>query len=283
MWRKVVLNCKVIGMTNNGERFAVVTGASSGVGRAVAYDLSVSGWHVVAIARRQSKLLELQREAESAGGKVTVLSADLSDEHTQVPPLLPPPGVRPSEVVLVYAAGVFGPIGLMGVESLDDWMRTIQTNFLGAVRVTNALLPLIREVGKGRLVYVSSSQALHEPDPLVTAYATSKVALNFFAASTSKEFVGSDVAVVALHPGDLKTEMWEQIQTSAGNAGPEAALYSEWAERVGLTGGDGLDAAVAIVREAIDRPAAEVNGEFLVAGGGLVDHPQPGRVGTSNG
>ena len=265
-------------MTTGIRKVAVVTGGSSGIGRAVALRLVADGWHVVAIARREPELARLVTEVRQGGGTADFLAADLS-----IPASLDGDGLvrltrNFDHVALVYSAGVFGPIGPLDRVPLDEWMTAFGTNFLGAVQITHLLLPRMLAAGSGRLVYVSSAQALHDPDPLVTAYATSKVALNFFVASIATSLAGTGVVATALHPGDLKTPMWASIKSSAEALGEEAQELRAWASEIEKSGGADMSSAVEVVMRALHAPAEEVNGCFLLPTTGLFAHPTAAQI-----
>ena len=133
----------------------MVTGASSGIGAATAKTLATQGFHVVAVARRADRI---QRLAEEIGG--TAVVADVTDDSA-VQSL----AARLGRVeVLVNSAG--GARGLQPVSEadLDDWRWMWETNVLGTLRVTRALLPALIESGNGLIVTVTSTAALEVDD-----------------------------------------------------------------------------------------------------------------------
>jgi NAD(P)-dependent dehydrogenase (short-subunit alcohol dehydrogenase family) len=122
--------------------------------------------------------------------------------------------------------------------------------------------------GWGRIVNFSSAAALHPPGPLNSAYGTSKVALNQFTRHLAAELATSGVTANAIHPGEVKTEMWATVRDEAGSTGPIGAGYRQWAADVERTGGDDPQKAVDLVLRIITDPA-EINGKFLWIEGGL--------------
>src|SRR5690606_7453116 len=139
---------------------AVVTGASSGIGRATAARLVADGWRVLAVARREERLAELAAETGCE-----ILPVDVTDDAS-VAALV----ARVEELfdgslnAVVHVAG-----GALGVETaaeadLEKWQRMYDINVLGAVRVTRALLPAVRRSGRGDLLFLTSV-AGHEAYP----------------------------------------------------------------------------------------------------------------------
>jgi NAD(P)-dependent dehydrogenase (short-subunit alcohol dehydrogenase family) len=105
---------------------------------------------------------------------------------------------------------------------------------------------------------------------LNSAYATSKVALNQFTRHLAAELAGTGVTANAIHPGEVKTEMWANIRDQAATLGPEADGYRKWVEWVDQTGGDDPQKAADLVRKLTSRDtSADVNGQFLWIDGGL--------------
>jgi NAD(P)-dependent dehydrogenase (short-subunit alcohol dehydrogenase family) len=116
--------------------------------------------------------------------------------------------------------------------------------------------------GWGRIINFSSAASLHPPGPLNSAYGTSKVALNQFTRHLAAELAGTSVTANVIHPGEVKTAMWEAIKVESGNvAGAEA--YRQWAADVGQHGGDDPQKALQLVLEIIDGKYAHSSGKFL--------------------
>jgi NAD(P)-dependent dehydrogenase (short-subunit alcohol dehydrogenase family) len=190
-------------------RTAVVTGAASGIGRAIAGSLARRGCHLALADIDHAGLL---RTAESIAGedgtggvRISLHHLDVSD-HSAV-------AAFPARVsaehggadVLVNNAGV----GLVGTfleiaESDFDWLFAI--NFGGVVRMTRAFLPLLQKSDDARLVNISSLFGLIAP-PGQTAYAASKFAVRGFSESLRHELVGTPVGVTVVHPGGVATSI----------------------------------------------------------------------------
>jgi len=218
------------------QRLVVVTGASRGVGRAIAEAFVEAGDRVVSVSR-------------SGVGVGNALAADLRspDEIDRVATLIRDSWGDPS--VLVNAAGLYGPICSVADSDPTTWIDTLSVNLVAAYLTSRAFTPGMISAGWGRIVNLTSAASLHPPSPLNSAYATSKVALNHFTRSLATELQGTGVTANVLHPGDLRTDMWRDIDRQAAAAGPAGEGYRQWARWVEETGGDPPEkAAQAVMR-----------------------------------
>lgn len=251
---------------------AVVTGASGSVGGAIARRLGVLGHPVVLIGRSSERLAQV---ASDMGTMTRTMAGELTD-----PAFVDAVATDGHEGmgvigVLVNAAGAFGPVGPTESIDMDHWEATMSLNATAPLRLIQKFLPEMTRRGWGRIVNVSSAQTLYGPDPLVSAYATSKHALNWITRCVATETAGTDVAACAIHPGDLKSGMWDDIRRKAQMWPDTAAHLHEWAELVDRTGGDAPEATADLVEEIVTRPAAHSNGRFLMIADGIVDHAPP--------
>lgn len=182
-------------------RTVVVTGASKGIGLAVATTLAGAGARVVAGSRTRTPELD----ALVGAGGVTWVEVDLG---------------RPQDAArLVEAAGgeVYGLVNNVGVAPArtegflsvtdEDWQRSLDLNLLSAVRVTRAALPAMLRAGEGAVVTVASVNA-RLPDPLVIDYSAGKAALAAFCKALSKEVGPRGVTVNTVSPGPVETDLW---------------------------------------------------------------------------
>jgi NAD(P)-dependent dehydrogenase (short-subunit alcohol dehydrogenase family) len=188
-------------------RTVVITGASSGIGRAAALKIARAGGIPLLVARSMDKLEEAKAEIEAAGGTAYVYSADLSnldsidelvkqilDEHVAVD-------------MLVNNAGrsIRRSIAL-SQDRFHDFERTMQLNYFGAIRLTMGLLPHMRERGSGHIVNVSSIGAQTNP-PRFSAYVASKAALDAWTRVVSSEVVGDGITFTTIHMPLVRTPM----------------------------------------------------------------------------
>ena len=244
------------------DRVAVVTGAGRGLGRAVAIALAGRGHPVVGVARDAAQLAETADLVSGAGGRMLTRPADVADTAAVaelgdfVRTELGPPAI------LVNAAGMFGPIAFVRDTVPDDWVRTVMVDGIAPFLTINQFVGGMIDAGWGRIVNVTSAASLHPPGPLNSAYATAKVALNQLTRHVAAEIDGTGVTANVIHPGDVKTDMWQDIRDRVAVMGPEAEPYRQWADWVAETGGDPPSKAVDLVLRLTSDEGADINGRF---------------------
>jgi NAD(P)-dependent dehydrogenase (short-subunit alcohol dehydrogenase family) len=190
-------------------RIALVTGASRGIGRAVALELARQGAHVIALARTQGALEELDDEIRKLGGEATLVPCDLKDVDA-----LDRLGAAIYERwkkldILVANAGILGPITPISHIDPPKWDEALQVNVTANYRLIRSLDILLRASDAGRAVFVSSG-AGHKAifDPYRAAYSVTKAALEALARTYAAETATtSQVKVMVANPGPLRTKM----------------------------------------------------------------------------
>ena len=194
-------------------RTALVTGASRGIGEAVARRLAACGARVVLASRSVDRLEELAGELDDAGGEALALGLDLSepDSVSEVLDTLPEEW---SEIdVLVNNAGVTAD-ALLARLSLEDWERVIRTNLTGAYAVTRALVRGMMRRRWGRIISISSVIGLMGNQGQAN-YAASKAGLIGFSKSLARELGSRNVTVNVVAPGYVVTAMTEGLPADA--------------------------------------------------------------------
>ena len=200
---------------------ALVTGASSGIGRAFALGLAGRGCHVVAVARREERLEALA--AEAPDGTVEPLVADLlSTVGLEAVEARLADRSRPVDL-LVNNAGIGGS-GPFVRQDVDHHERIVRLNVLAPVRLAAAALPRMVERGRGGIINVSSIAGV-QPVPYLATYASSKAFVATLSQSLHEEVRHLGVTVVALLPGEVRTEFHEANALDRGSV-PEAAWLS---------------------------------------------------------
>jgi len=212
---------------------ALVTGASSGIGRAIAVRLAADGSDLVLVARRRDLLEALAEELRSAWGvEVEVLVADLtgSAELARVEERLREDG-RPVDL-LVNNAGL-GAQGRFADIPLDWQERQIRLNVLAPVRLTHVALEGMLSRGRGGVLNVSSIAGT-QPLPNLATYAATKAYLSSFSHSLHEEVRRSGVAVTALLPGFTRTEFHDAAGMSRSIVPGAAWMSAEVVAAAGL-------------------------------------------------
>lgn len=177
-------------------RVAVVTGASSGIGEATARTLAAQGFHVVAVARRADRL---QRLADEIGG--SAIAADVTDDAAVQAMAA---GLGRVDVLVNNAGGAKGLTPLADAV-LDDWRWMWETNVMGTLRVTRALLPRLIDSGNGLIVTITSIAALEVYDG-GAGYCAAKHAQAALHRTLRGELLGTPVRLTEIAPGAVRTE-----------------------------------------------------------------------------
>lgn len=246
-------------------KIALVTGAGSGLGQAVAIGLAAQGAEVILVGRRAHLLSQTQASIHAAGGQAVYYAVDVSSKEevqTLKAEILKQHGA-PS--VLVNAAGMYGEISSIADSDPGLWIQTLLTNAGGPYLICRAFVGAMIEQGWGRIVNISSAASLAKPNPKNSAYAVSKVALNHFTRQLAAEVEGTGVTANVLHPGEVMTEMFEHIRKASGSNGDMAG----WVNRVEQTGGDAPEKTVERILDLIPAEADSINGQFLWIKDGL--------------
>ncbi|MGZ3632132.1 MAG: SDR family NAD(P)-dependent oxidoreductase [Candidatus Limnocylindrales bacterium] len=191
-------------------RVAIVTGASSGIGRATALALGAAGAAVVGGARREVELATLARELEAMGAPALVVPADVTDQEA-MERLVGAALERFGRIdILVTSAGVYVRQPLASL-STADLERSLDVNFYGAVRPTLAVLPHFLERRSGHLVFVSSMIS-RKGLPAEAPYAAAKWALTGFADVARQELRPMGISVSTILPGRVATAFIEGVR-----------------------------------------------------------------------
>jgi NAD(P)-dependent dehydrogenase (short-subunit alcohol dehydrogenase family) len=232
--------------------------------------LAAHGARVALVARSADHLEATAQAIGAAGGLAQSFAADVTsatDVLERLKPAVEEALGRPH--VLVNCAGTYGPIALIQESDPAHWSETMAVNAIAAYLTCRAFVGSMVAQGWGRIINVSSAASLHPPSPLTSAYATSKVALNHLTRCLAAEVAGSGVTANALHPGEVKTAMWQDIRDRAAALGPAGDGLRQWAAWVEQTGGDPPEKAAELVLRLVRDEAAGVNGQFLWIEGGL--------------
>ncbi|HKW80637.1 MAG TPA: SDR family oxidoreductase [Casimicrobiaceae bacterium] len=230
------------------DKVVVVTGASSGIGRAAALKLAAAGAKVMLVARGEEKLVETRSEIEAAGGKAWIYTCDVSDMAScdaLVARVLKDHGGCD---YLINNAGRSIRRGIMNsLDRFHDFERTMQLNYFGAIRLILGFLPGMTERKHGHIINISSIGVLSNA-PRFSAYVASKSALDSFAACAASEFLDKGIDFTTINmplvktPMIAPTRMYENVPTltpeQAADLVVEAIVYKpvRIATRLGIFG-----------------------------------------------
>lgn len=191
----------------------VVTGASSGIGKACALRLARAGYHVFAGVRRQADQIALQAAGRD---RITPLLLDVTDQA----------GIDAAAARVVSIAGDTGLAGLVNNAGIavgsplefvpiEDLRRQLEVNVIGQIAVTQALLPLLR-AARGRIVFMGSISGLMTP-PFLGPYSASKFALEALTDALRIELRPWGIEVCIVEPGGIATPIWDKSLAAAAD------------------------------------------------------------------
>lgn len=234
------------------KKVALITGANKGIGFEVARQIAKAGWTVLAAARNQDLGEQAAATLQAEGLDVHFLHLDLDAPETAVLAAKTTREQFGKLDLLINNAGIStqgdGPPSKVNLEAVK---KSMQTNFIGTVAVTQAMLPLLQAAGKAQILNVSSElgSISQQTDPdwkfapvKLVGYCASKAALNMFTVQLAYEFRDGSIAVNSINPGYTATDLNR-------NSGPQTTA----------------EGAAEIVRVALlDSP---ITGKFLETGG----------------
>ncbi len=235
-----------------GAQLAIVTGASSGIGAAVARELSRRGRPVLAVARRGERLVALTDEARARGqAAIHALALDVTASGAGE-------AIRDRARELGSAAwlvnnaghGLYGPFATLSAERLVSMVRL---NCEAMVGLTHAVLPDLLAAGRGRIVNVASL-AGYMPSPYMSVYGATKAFAVSFSEALAEELRGTGVSVTAFCPGPVATEFGEVAGYRARSQDPPGRVSAEQSARALIAAAEA--GAVADIPGALNKIAA---------------------------
>jgi len=191
-------------------RNAVVTGAGSGVGRAIALALAGRNWDIALVGRRESALRETSKLGGRLGARFMICPCDVADP-LEVQAMTGRILAEFKEVeVLVNAAGTNTPKRALEVLSLEDYHRMINVNLNGAYYCVQAFLPQMRARKSGTIINIVSDAGKQASPKAGPAYVMSKFGLAGLTQSINAEERGNGIRACAIFPGDIDTPLLEK-------------------------------------------------------------------------
>lgn len=182
-----------------------LTGASSGIGEALAIDLAKKGAILGLLARREELLKSLAQKCEQAGGKARVFACDVTDEQGVTMAVRTLQNEFGKIDLLICNAGIGGSVHAKDLTN-ESFRKVIDVNLMGAVYAVTAVLPKMIEQNSGQLVAISSLAGFRGL-PRSASYSASKGAMTNFFESLRLDLLGSNIAVTVIQPGFISTPL----------------------------------------------------------------------------
>lgn len=240
------------------DQVAVVTGASQGLGRAVAVALAGCGARVVCVARNADKLSETVRQIEQAGGQGEAAACDVTDRTAAAEMITGTHQKHGRLDILVNNAGITRDKLMRGMSD-DEWDSVIDTNLTSCFVCCRAAAGVMRRAKSGRIINMASISGLIG-NPGQANYSASKAGMIGLTRTLSKELVSRGVTVNAIAPGFIESEMTAEL----GDVVLEEVKKRVPAKRLGKP----EDVAAAVVFLA-SRDAGYISGQTIVIDGGM--------------
>ena len=215
---------------NLAGRTAVVTGAGSGIGRAIAVTLAARRCHLALADIDEAGLQGTHRLLEGRGVEVSLHRLDVADQNAVAafPDVV---AQRHDKVELLFNNAGVAVGGSFEEVSESDFQWLFNINFWGVVRMTRAFLPVLRQSDEARIVNISSLFGLISP-PGQTAYCASKFAVRGFSNALRFELEGSTVSLTVVHPGGVATSIAKNSRKPDGRSAAEVAAAIARIERM---------------------------------------------------
>lgn len=243
----------------------IVTGASRGLGAAIATKLHKRGVNLLLVARRADSLEERRRKLlalSSSAAAIHTCAADLADPVSAGRIIEEARRRWPRLDALVNNAAIQGPIGGLWDNDWAEWNCAIQVDLLAPVALCRLAVPWMRESGGGSIVNLSGGGATG-PRPNFSAYATAKAGLVRFSETLARETAAFGIRVNSVAPGAMDTRMLDEVLA----AGPDSAGDEEYARAVERRekGGAAPETAAELIALLVSPESSGITGRLLSA------------------
>ncbi len=237
-------------MTSISEKVILITGASSGIGAALARELGSAGARLMIGARRTDRLAVLKQEVEAAGGTIAMRALDVTRRQDMEDFVRAALDAYGRVDVIVNNAGVM-PLSLMNALKVEEWDRMIDVNIRGVLHGIAAVLPVMNAQGGGQIINVSSIGGLYVV-PTAAVYCATKYAVRAISDGLRQE--NRQIRVTCVYPGVVESELADTITD------PVAAEAMVSYRSIALK----PEAIAAAIRHVIDQPADVDTSEIVV-------------------
>ena len=239
----------------------LLTGAGRGIGEAIAHGFARAGAHVALLARTQAEVERVAGQIATRGVAALALRGDVSERRDVERAVAATVEKFGRLDALVNAAGIYGPIGPLVENDMDEWVQALEINLLGTVFAMRAALPHMLACCKGVIINFSGGGAV-SPFPRFSAYATSKAAVVRLTETVAEEVKEYGIRVNAIAPGAVNTRLLDQVLEAQERAGKE--FYAKACEQK-RGGGTPPEKAVELAVFLASTAAAGITGRLISA------------------
>ena len=191
------------------KKVAIITGASTGIGKHISVELSKKEYIVILISRSKDKLKSVKKTIDENGHDCIIIESDISKESSVDEIFKKIKSFNNIDILINNAGlGIFNKIENI---SNSDWDVQINTNLKGSFMMTRNIIPIMKKNNNGKIVFINSVAGL-KPYPYSSAYVASKFGLRGFASSIREELRKDNIKVISVHPGAIDTPFWNEIE-----------------------------------------------------------------------
>jgi 3-oxoacyl-[acyl-carrier protein] reductase len=193
----------------NSNKTAIITGASTGIGKHISIKLAENNYNVILISRSKNKLVEVEKKIKSLGKSCQLIVGDISKESTIKNIFSQINEINNIDILINNAGiGIFNKIENI---SCKEWDQQLDTNLKGSFLMTKYIVPQMIKNKTGKIVFINSIAGINAY-PYSSAYVASKFGLRGFSSSLREELREYNIKVISIHPGAVNTPFWNNVK-----------------------------------------------------------------------
>lgn len=244
---------------------ALITGASKGLGKEIAFHFVKQGANVILCARNTKKLLEVKRKLEKIKSTSQIVLTKVVDVSSEVDIKNLVKFTFDNFLtceILINNAGIYGPKGKFEEVEIIDWLETIKVNFIGSALLCYYFLPFFKRQNYGKIIQLSGGGAT-KPMPNISGYASSKAAIVRLVETLAIETKEYNIDINSVAPGPLNTEMLDEILLSGPSKVGEE--YFKRALKQKENGGESFEKALSLINFLASPKSDGISGKLISA------------------